>query len=72
FDGASALNLATESVEKVFPRARKNRQVAPLRVHGHRNAGNMQNDKIWKKKDLITSLNLESDITDIELEIDKA
>ncbi|CAG8509376.1 19185_t:CDS:10 [Rhizophagus irregularis] len=62
-------------VEKVFPIKRKNRQVAPLRVRGHKNAGrtsNIQNDQIWEKSDLVTSLKLESDIIDVELEIDRA
>ncbi|CAB4468629.1 unnamed protein product [Rhizophagus irregularis] len=61
-------------VEKVFPIKRKNRQVAPLRVRGHKNAGrtsNIQNDQIWEKSDLVTSLKLESDIIDVELEIDR-
>ncbi|CAB5385009.1 unnamed protein product [Rhizophagus irregularis] len=45
-------------VEKVFPIKRKNRQ-------------NIQNDQIWEKSDLVTSLKLESDIIDVELEIDR-
>ncbi|GBC53315.2 hypothetical protein GLOIN_2v792049 [Rhizophagus irregularis DAOM 181602=DAOM 197198] len=32
---------------------------------------NIQNDQIWEKSDLVTSLKLESDIIDVELEIDR-
>ncbi|CAG8718039.1 15369_t:CDS:2, partial [Funneliformis mosseae] len=79
FDGASKRSWRTlclirqPSVEK--KRWSERVSVASCELPSHpilQRMENMQNNKVWMKKEQITSLKLDSNLIDLELEIDKA